>query len=165
VTRTILLASVAAFAAATPAFAQDAAPAPVSSFTGGHIGANVGFADDDVFGTEIFTYGVDAGYDYGLGQAVVGAAVEAQDSKDTGRDLSIVGRAGVKAAPNVLVYGLAGYTNLKVVDGFKVDGWRVGAGVEAVVAPHFSVKLEQRYSDYEYDAHIWQTVIGAGFRF
>lgn len=164
-TRTILLGAVAAFAAATPAVAQDAVPAPVSAFTGGHIGANVGFADEDIFGTEVFTYGIDAGYDYDLGQAVIGATVEAQDSKDTGRDLSIVGRAGVKAAPTVLVYGLAGYTNLKVIDGLKVDGWRVGAGVEAVVAPHFSVKVEQRYSDYEYDAHIWQTLVGAGFRF
>jgi outer membrane immunogenic protein len=164
VTRTILLASVAAFAAATPAFAQDAIPAPVSNFTGAHIGANVGFADDDAFGTEVFTYGVDAGYDYDLGQAVVGATAEAQDSDDTGRDLSIVGRAGIKAAPNVLVYGLAGYSNLKVL-GIKLDGVRFGGGVEAKMGPNFSVKLEQRYTDYEYDAHIWQTVLGAGFRF
>ena len=164
-TRTILLASVAAFAAATPALAQDAAPAPVGTFTGGHIGATVGFADDDAFGTEIFTYGVDAGYDYDLGQAVVGATVEAQDSDDTGRDLSIVGRAGVKATPTVLIYALGGYSNLKVVDGLKIDGFRAGGGVEAKIGPNFSVKLEQRYTDYEYDAHVWQTVLGAGFRF
>lgn len=162
-TRTILLAAAAAIAVASPAYAQDAAPAP--AFTGGHVGAVVGFADEDIFGTEAFTYGIDAGYDYDLGSAVIGATAEVQDSDDTGRDLSIVGRAGVKAAPNVLVYGLAGYTNLKVIDGLKIDGFRVGAGVEAVVAPHFSVKVEQRYSDYEYDAHVWQTVVGAGFRF
>jgi outer membrane immunogenic protein len=167
VTRTILFASVAALATATPAFAQDAAPAPVSvgTFTGGHIGAQVGFADDDAFGTEIFTYGVDAGYDYDLGQTVVGATVEAQDSDDTGRDLSIVARAGVKATPTVLIYALGGYSNLKVVDGLKIDGFRAGGGVEAKIGPNFSVKLEQRYTDYEYDAHVWQTVLGAGFRF
>lgn len=162
VSRMLFIATVAAATIATPALAQEAAP---STFTGARIGANVGFADDDLFGTEVFTYGVEGGYDVDLGGAVVGATAEVQDSKDTGRDLSLTARAGVKATPTTLVYGLAGYSNLKVFDGLKLDGLRLGAGVEVAAAPNVSVKFEQRYTDYELGAHIWQSVVGIGFRF
>ena len=163
-----LLAAAVAFTVATPAAAQDApAAAPAPTFNGGHFGVNVGFADDDIFGTEIFTYGVEAGYDADLGNVVVGATAEFQDSKDTGRDLSIVGRAGFKPTSNVLVYGLAGYSNLKVFDGFKLDGIRVGGGVEfkPVSGSPVSIKLEQRYTNYELGAEAYQSVLGLGFRF
>lgn len=162
----ILLAAAAAIAFASPAIAQDAAQAaPAATFTGPHVGVNVGFADDDIFGTELFTYGIDAGYDFDFGGAVVGAVAEVQDSKDTGRELSIAGRAGVKPSSNVLVYGLAGYSNLKVVDGVKLDGFRVGGGIEIVPTQKVSVKVEQRYTDYEFGLEAWQTVLGVGFRF
>jgi outer membrane immunogenic protein len=161
----ILFAALAAATAltATPALAQDAAPA-ASSFTGPRVGLNVGFADEDVFGTELFTYGVEAGYDFDLGSAVVGVTAEAQDSDETGRDLSIVGRAGFKATPKFLVYALGGYTNLKV-SSFTLDGYRLGGGVEFAPAQHVSLKLEQRYSNYELGLDAWQTVAGIGYRF
>lgn len=164
----ILLAAAAAIASASPAYAQDAAQAaPAATFTGPHVGVNVGFADDDIFGTELFTYGIDAGYDFDFGGAVVGAVAEVQDSKDTGRELSIAGRAGVKPSSNVLVYGLAGYSNLKVFDGFKLDGIRVGGGVEfkPVSGSPVSIKLEQRYTNYELGAEAYQSVLGLGFHF
>lgn len=159
---------IAAFAAATalgatPAFAQDAA-APVASFTGPRVGLDVGVADQDIFGTEAFTYGLEAGYDYDLGTAVIGATAEVQDSDDTGRDLSAVARVGAKPAANLLVYALGGYTNLKVA-GYTLDGYRLGGGVEFVPTQHVSVKLEQRYSNYELGAEVYQTVLGVGYRF
>jgi outer membrane immunogenic protein len=162
----IFLAAAAAIAFASPAAAQDApASAPTATFTGGHVGLNAGFADDDIFGTEVFTYGVDAGYDFDLGVGVVGVVAEVQDSDDTGRELSIAGRVGAKPSNNVLVYGLAGYSNLEVIDNFDIDGVRVGAGIEVIAAPNVSVKVEQRYTDYEFGAEAWQTVLGVGFRF
>jgi outer membrane immunogenic protein len=167
-TRMIILAAAAAMAAATPAAAQEAPAAeaaPTNSFTGGHVGLNIGFADEDVFGTELFTYGVEVGYDYDFGGAVVGAVAEIQDSDDTGRELSLSGRVGAKPARNVLVYGLAGYANLEIVDDLEIDGLRLGGGVEVAPAPHVSVKLEQRYTNYEFDVDAWQTVLGVGFRF
>ncbi|TFI56815.1 porin family protein [Sphingomonas parva] len=144
---------------AAPAFAQSA------NFAGPRVGATVGFADDDFLGTETFTYGANVGYDFDLGNAVVGVTGEYQDSDDTGRDLSIVARAGAPVGSKALVYGLAGYTNLGSGTGFSLDGARVGAGVEVAVTPNVFLNLEQRYSNYEAGVDGFQTVAGLGFRF
>lgn len=164
--RMIMVAAAAAFVAAAPAAAQEATTG--TTFTGPRAGVNVGFADEDVLGTEAFTYGVEVGYDLEVEGAVVGISAELQDSKDTGRDIAIVGRLGAKASPNILVYGLAGYTNLKIVDGFKLDGFRVGLGAEVAVTENVFGKVEQRYSNYprlDGDFDGFQTVVGVGFRF
>lgn len=157
----MLIASVAALVLATPALAQEA-----PTFTGARIGGNIGFADDDVFGDEAFTYGVEAGYDFDLGSAVVGIGAELQDSSDSGRDISVVARAGAKAADNVLIYALGGYSNLKVL-GVKLDGFRIGGGVEVAVGPNAFVKFEHRYTNYDAGGNddVHQNLIGAGFRF
>jgi outer membrane immunogenic protein len=162
--RFALLAAVAAFTAAAPAAAQDAA-ADTATFTGPRIGLNIGLADDDIFGTEAFTYGAEAGYDADLGGAVLGASVELQDSKDTGRDIGITARLGAKVGSNGLIYATGGYTNLKVFDGLKLDGYRIGVGGELALGGTAFVKLEQRYSNYELGAEIYQTVLGVGVRF
>ena len=161
--RFALMAAVAAFAAAAPAAAQDTAA--TATFTGPRVGLNVGFADDNFFGTEAFTYGVEAGYDADLGGAVVGASVELQDSDDTGRDIGVTGRIGGKIGSNGLLYVTGGYTNLKVFDGFKLDGVRFGVGGELALGQTAFVKLEQRYSNYELGAETYQTVLGVGVRF
>ena len=75
----ISLALAATAFVAAPAMAQDTA-----TFTGPRIGANVGFADDNIFGTEAFTYGVELGYDFDAGGAVVGVTAEVQDNKQIG---------------------------------------------------------------------------------
>lgn len=161
-TRISILAA-AALAVATPALAQET-PVATAGFNGPRVGLNIGVADEDFGGTEAFTYGVELGYDFDLGGGVVGVAGEVQDSDDTGREFAIGARAGVKASRNVLVYGTASYANLKVA-GFKLDGVRFGAGLEALVTPNVSVKLEQRYTDYEFGLDAWQTVAGVGFHF
>lgn len=157
----IILAAVAATAIATPAFAQDASS---TSFEGARIGANIGFADDHIFGTESFTYGVEAGYDFNLGGAVAGATVELQDSKDLDREIALTGRVGAKVGSNALVYGVAGYSNLKAY-GYKFDGFRLGAGVEFAPTKNMFVKVEQRYGNYQYGIDLWQTAVGVGVRF
>ncbi|KEQ52792.1 outer membrane protein [Sphingobium chlorophenolicum] len=126
-------------------------------------------------------YGVGAGYDVNLGSAVIGVEGEYTDSTakssrtdftdqfgfgrvKQGRDLYIGARAGILASPNTLVYVKGGYTNTKlnVLAGdtnqetdtnFKLDGWRIGAGVERAINANTFAKLEYRYSKYE-DAHI-----------
>lgn len=159
----ILIAAALAATVATPALAQDAAPA--NTFNGVRFDAQIGFADDDIFGTEAFTYGVEAGYDFDLGGAVAGPYVGLQDSDDTGREYSIGGRIGAKVSSNALVYGAVGYTNLEVVDDFDIDGVRFGLGIEVAPAKNVYIKAEQRYANYEYGAELWQTVLGVGFRF
>jgi outer membrane immunogenic protein len=159
----ILIAAALAATVATPALAQDAAPA--NNFTGPRIDAQIGVADDDIFGTEAFTYGVEAGYDFDLGGAVAGLSVGLQDSDDTGREISAGGRLGAKVGDKALVYGAVAYSNIKVVDDFNLDGVRFGLGVEVAPANHVYIKAEQRYANYELGAKLWQTVLGVGYRF
>jgi outer membrane immunogenic protein len=155
----------AAVLAATTAFAT---PAFAADFTGPRVAVNVGLADDDFGGAEAFTYGINAGYDFDLGGAVVGGTIEYQDSSEdgAGRDLSATVRAGGKAGENVLIYGLAGYTNLGVEDAdFNLDGFRTGAGVEVALGSNAFGQVEYRYSNYELDVDGHQFVVGVGFRF
>jgi outer membrane immunogenic protein len=151
-------------------------------------------------------YGVGVGFDFDLGGIVAGVEGEFSESTGkqeidesidapffgrikTGRDLYVGGRLGVRAAPSTLVYGKAGYTNTKIDARFedaaanaldfddKVDGWRLGAGVEQLFGQNAFAKLEYRYSKYgdlEYegtdmeadiDLDRHQFVAGIGFRF
>ena len=157
----ILIVALAATAfVATPAMAQDAAP----TFTGARLGVNVGFADDNIFGTESFTYGADVGYDFAAGGAILGVTAEIEDSKDLTRALALTARAGARVGTNGLLYVAGGYSNLRAY-GVSVDGFRLAAGGELAVGSRAYVKLEQRYGNYEYGIDLYQTVIGAGIRF
>ena len=147
---------------ATPAMAQDAAPG--STFTGPRVGVNVGFADDNIFGTEAFTYGADVGYDFAAGGAILGVTAEIEDSKDLTRALALTARAGARVGTNGLLYVAGGYSNLRAY-GVSVDGFRLAAGGELALGSMAYVKLEQRYGNYEYGIDLHQTVIGAGIRF
>ncbi|MCM8731080.1 outer membrane protein [Hephaestia sp. GCM10023244] len=180
---TALAATTAAGGFAAPALAQDA------TFTGPRIGVIAGYdvmrpgstEDSDIAGKNEsangLLYGVDAGYDIGVGNAVIGAEAEISGSTakvkngpvDTndfgygrvkaGRDLYIGARAGFRAGPSTLVYAKGGYTNqrldLTASDGqtetgrhYNLDGYRVGAGVEQAVGTNAYAKLEYRYSNY-----------------
>lgn len=145
---------------------------------GSDIDNNNGRDDQSIDG---LLYGVGAGYDINLGGAVVGVEGEYTDSTaksdrydltdqfgfgrvSQGRDLYIGARAGILASPNTLVYVKGGYTNTKlnVLAGdtdettdtaFKLDGWRIGGGVERAINQNTFAKLEYRYSKYD-SAHI-----------
>lgn len=157
-----------------------------------------------------FMYGAEFGYDVNLGNVVVGADAEISDSTakvdynnpgpnyfgygsvKTGRDLYAGARIGVIAAPNTLVYAKAGYSNARLdavaSDGttelgrnFKLDGYRIGAGVERQINDRVFAKLEYRYSnysdaklefnqggtinDFNVDTDRHQVVAGVGIRF
>lgn len=182
-----LLVATSAAALATPAMAQDA-DAP---FTGPRIGITAGWDsiqagsssdidnepgnnDQSIDGV---AYGVNLGYDFDLGGAVVGIEGEYTDSTaktefnngdfegfgfgkvDAGRDLYIGARVGAKVAPDVLLYAKGGYTNAKLnilnnngtaetnYD-YKIDGWRAGAGVEYAISGNTYMNVEYRYSNY-----------------
>ena len=145
---------------------------------GSDVDNNNGRDDQSIDG---LLYGVGAGYDINLGSAVVGVEGEYTDSTaksdrydltdqfgfgrvSQGRDLYIGARAGILASPNTLVYVKGGYTNttLNVLAGdtdettdtaFKLDGWRIGGGVERAINQNTFAKLEYRYSKYD-SAHI-----------
>ena len=190
--RKYLLVALLAATAATPAFAQDAAP-----FTGPRVEAIVGYETTDVEDENSggVTYGGALGYDFNLGGAVAGVEVELSDSTvdecisgidvagdelcaQLGRDIYVGGRVGAVLGSNTLLYAKAGYVNGRVNlqydapgsaddfdDGVNLDGVRVGAGVEFALSGNAYAKTEYRYSNYEagYDKH--QVVAGIGFRF
>ncbi len=182
---TLLVAgSLVAFAA--PAMAQDAD----SNFDGFRVQGVTGWdalqagssVDDDGVDNndqsiDGVVYGVQAGYDFDLGGAVVGLEAELSDSTakteytngdfegfgfgqvDAGRDLFLGARVGAKVAPDLLLYAKGGYTNAKLNilsnDGtteydqtFDLDGWRAGAGVEYAINPSTFMNVEYRYSNY-----------------
>lgn len=145
---------------ATPAAAQEA-----EKFEGARVGANIGFADEDLFGTSEFTYGAEIGYDLAAGDTLVlGVTAGLEKSDDIDRELSLSGRVGVATSDTFMIYGTAGYSNLEVLD-IKFDGVRFGLGGELALGENAYAKIEQRYGNYEAGLDIWQTVIGAGFRF
>ncbi|MEJ7926469.1 outer membrane beta-barrel protein [Sphingobium sp. AN641] len=140
---------------------------------GSDVDNNNGRDDQSIDG---LLYGVGAGYDVAVGGAVLGVEAEYTDSTaksdrfdytdtfgfgrvDAKRDLYVGARAGILANPATLVYVKGGYTNAKlgVLAGdtnqetnrsFKLDGWRIGAGVERALTSNSFAKVEYRYSKY-----------------
>lgn len=160
--------------------------------------------------TEGFLYGVELGYDLPLGGAVLGIEGEWSDSTaktradhrdpnffgygevSTGRDLYLGARLGFAAGAGTLIYAKGGYTNARLdvlvsngaaesAERFRLDGWRIGAGVERSIGRSTYAKLEYRYSNYtdadfqfrdgaatstfEVDTDRHQIVAGVGVRF
>ncbi|MES2055191.1 MAG: porin family protein [Pseudomonadota bacterium] len=185
-----LLASVAMFAVATPALAQEA----TEEFKGGvrvegravldHAKASV---NKDSIGKTGFGYGVEAGYDAALSGFVLGAyvGIEGATTKicelstciKSGRNLTAGVRAGAVVG-NGLLYAKGGYTNgrLKVQDtdlSGTADGFHLGVGYEYNVSAKTYVKAEYVYTNYSVgddlgtnvDLQRHQGVIGVGFRF
>lgn len=182
--RFLLSAAVAATALATPAFAQEAK----GDFTGLRLEGLVGY-------DESLTYGGAAGFDFQSGGAVLGLEGEYLESSDkeceatvapvggrlcdfVGRDIYVGGRVGAAVAPGTLIYAKAGYTNVRLgatldngagstslIFSQKLDGIRVGAGVEQKLGGKFYVKGEYRYSDYEAGTRKHDAVVGLGIRF
>jgi outer membrane immunogenic protein len=163
---------VLAAASATPAFAQDAAPA----FSGGHIEAIGGY--DSISGggdsQSGLAFGISGGYDFRSGNTVFGIELEATESTtedsgvEAGRELYAGARIGAVVSPNVLIYAKAGYTSARASvggSGVNFDRFRAGAGVEVLLGSNFSIRGEYRYSNYEADLSRNQGVIGLGFRF
>lgn len=150
----------AAALAATPALAQDAG--------GARIGVELGVLDDDFLGTEEISYGALAGYDFNLGNVVVGPVVGYTSMFDNDfdlRELSAGGRIGAKLGAGSLVYGAVSYSNIDA-DDFpgSVDGVKFGLGFEKDFGG-FYANVETRYGNYQYDLETFQTVIGAGVKF
>ncbi len=177
---------------AAPALARDdrpPAPQEARDFDGARLEAVIG-SDGEL------TYGGGLGYDFQSGKAVFGIEGEALFSSarecetlmsniqdrlcaEAGRDLYVGGRVGFAIGARTLLYGKAGYTNLRVKDTYdpgtsggtvfeltrELDGIRVGAGIEQKIGGSLSVKGEYRYSNYEAGSRKHDVVVGLGLRF
>jgi len=177
----VALGAISAFAAISPAAAQE------TSLSGLYLGVLAGYdsvhlsADGEGGSKDGFDYGLVAGYDYDLGNALVGLEAEISDSSAnvtetdllvTGdsakltadRDIYIGARLGAKVAPRTLLYVKGGYTNARfslsytdgaetIADGENLSGYRLGAGVQYSLG-RAAIRGEYRYSNYgnyEYD--------------
>jgi len=164
--------------AATPAFAQDTAPE--KKFDGPYVAVIGGIeeAGNTSTGNEGAIYGGAVGYDHQAGKLVVGIEGEATGSTtrhcvssictDSGRDLYAGARVGYVVGGRTMLYAKAGYDNAEVglpMGKRKLDGVRVGGGVETNLTGRAFVRAEYRYSDLQQDAHKQQGTVGVGLRF
>ena len=202
--KSILALAVTSVFVATPAFAQDATPFTGPYVGGVLGVDSVELESNGLDGNDKGTiYGGVIGYDMNLGGVIVGLEGEYTESEasesqrniltagdkaslNAGRDLYAGARVGYQIDPNAMLYVKGGYTNAKaklsyddnVGNAFsisdKLDGYRVGGGLEAS-ANNMFVRLEYRYSDYgkyetsslvpNIDTSRHQGVVMAGLRF
>jgi outer membrane immunogenic protein len=178
-----------ALAADLPARAYTKAPAvaPLPTWTGLYIGAMGGYgAEDAGFGSMKGGFGGGTlGYNWQTGQLVFGVEADAAWSNINAsvvapglfsasakiQDLGTVrGRFGY-AFDQVLVYGTGGYAwadtklsatalGVSVSDSQVLNGWTAGAGIEAMFAPHWSIKAEYLYR--RFSGHTFFTSVVPG---
>ena len=169
----MILAALGASLAASPAMAQG------GFYVGGlagYQGLHVKSADGTVSAkADSAVYGVDAGYDIGLGHAFVGVEGElstssgstqfpssfngAYNSLKANGQYYVGARAGVALTPGISAYGKVGYTSLgtkaftssgslaELKD--RTDGIRYGAGLQFNLPGPLEARVEYRRSDYK----------------
>ncbi len=209
--KTTLIAAALATGAAFPALAGSITPveadpviipaAPVApaspNWTGFYAGGQLGYADVNGDGTLIpaapfsangddMIGGLIAGYDYDLGDWVVGAGID-YDWTDIGLSTAAVPglkmdniwrlklRGGYKIG-NGLLYGTGGYANADTNLLGDADGYFIGAGYEHMLTQNFSIGGEVLYHQFDnfknipggvadYDADVTTAQVRATFRF
>lgn len=187
-----LAAVLAAGGVASPVLAQDAEPASAkpSDFTGFKLEGLAGYDEGFVYGVGAgydrqfgkLVLGAEGEISDSTDKECLTSAFAPGDRfcSGSGRNLYVGGRIGVAVAPTTLLYGKIGYTNQRVktdytagtpkaFDSFsisgKLDGIRLGAGLEQKLGGNAYVKGEYRYSDYENGSRRHDGVVGVGFRF
>ena len=171
--KTLALAALAVGLAATPAMAQGGL---YVGAIGGHEGLDVEASDGSVTAdADSAVYGINAGYDLGLGSAFVGVEGElstssgdtqfpgtftgARDGLEANGQYYLGARAGFALTPGIAAYGKIGYTALdtkaftssgtlgELKD--KAGGLRFGGGLQVQLPGPLEARLEYRGSRYK----------------
>jgi outer membrane immunogenic protein len=154
-----------------------AAAIAINNWTGFYIGAMGGYAEENSSGVGSLSGGFaggTVGYNWQSGNLVLGLEADAAWS-DVSATVGIVGLASVTdtirsmgtvrgrigyAFDQVLVYGTGGYAwadnrlsatvlGVSIAESHIHSGWTLGAGVEVMFAPKWSVKAEYLYRSFE----------------
>jgi outer membrane immunogenic protein len=152
--------------AAIAALMASSTPALASNFTG--VRAEVTAGADNVtqgIDTTDVTYGVGVGVDAEVYKNVI-VGVEANvDNVFDRRNIGASARLGLVVSDDVMVYGKVGYANWEDVTSKKLDGLRLGAGLEYHVVGPFYVGGEYRYTDFAGKTGQHGGFLKAGMRF
>ncbi|MCV2864339.1 outer membrane protein [Albidovulum sediminicola] len=170
------LALIAAIAGAAPAFAgglSELVPEPViqpvvplatgADWTGGYVTGRLGYGDvTDPTGGDGLTYGIGGGYDWDLGDWVVGVAGNYDganiDLDTAGDSLDSIARLGVRAGRDLgstLVYATAGAARADATIGgadLSDSGWYAGIGLDYALTDRMTVGgelLTNRFDDFD----------------
>jgi outer membrane immunogenic protein len=176
----VALSMAPALAADLPARAYTKAPpavAPLPTWTGFYIGAMGGWGKEDTDNLAMsggFAGGT-LGYNWQTGPVVFGVAADAAwaDIKASNSLLGVTASAKIQdmgtvrgrigyAFDQVLFYGTGGYAwadtklsasglGASISDSKVLSGWTAGGGIEAMFAPHWSVKGEYLYRSFSGD--------------
>ena len=183
--------AVAADLAARPYTKAPAAAIAINNWTGFYLGAMGGYAQENSSGIGTLSGGFaggTAGYNWQTGNLVLGIEADAAwadvgatiglfgglaSVSDKIRDMGTVrGRVGY-AFDSVLIYGTGGWAwsdnrltatalGASISDSKFHSGWTVGAGVEVMFAPKWSVKAEYLYRSFESQNYFAGVVRPAG---
>ena len=126
-----------------------------------------------------FVAGVEGGFSIASSDKLRGGNGTTSVTIDPKRSFDATARAGYLVTPETLVYIRGGYANERIrmtmasASGTSTmsenrDGWLIGGGVERVLMPHVSARLEYRFTDLgdskgTYDRH--QVLAGVAYRF
>lgn len=143
-----------------------AAPAYANEFGGVYASATAG--TDNVTklpdSTDI-VYGANAGVNIPVGEAILGFEATVDNVFERNREIGASARLGYDLG-GVMPYVEAGYTNYRDVFSRKLDGLRVGGGIEANISRNAFVSAEYRYTDFSNsNAGKHAGLVGVGIRF
>jgi outer membrane immunogenic protein len=162
----------------------------INNWGGFYIGAMGGYAQENSDGLGTLSGGFaggTAGYNWQMGNVVLGIEADAAWA-DVGATVGIVGLASASstirdmgtvrgrvgyAFDSVLIYGTAGYAwadnritatalGASISDSQVHSGWTVGAGVEVMFAPKWSVKAEYLYRSFASQNYFAGPILAAG---
>jgi outer membrane immunogenic protein len=160
----------------------------INNWGGFYIGAMGGYAQENSDGLGTLSGGFaggTAGYNWQMGNVVLGIEADAAWA-DVGATVGIVGLASASstirdmgtvrgrvgyAFDSVLIYGTGGYAwadnritatalGASISDSQVHSGWTVGAGVEVMFAPKWSVKAEYLYRSFQGETYFSGIVPG-----
>lgn len=124
------------------------APAYANDFSGPRVEITAGYNDvsKDTIRNPNIAYGTELGYDAGIGSKVTAGVYAGVDNVFDRVNFNVGGRVGYTINTHTLLYVKGGYDNYRNVFSKKLEGFRLGGGLETNIAGPVYGKLEYRHT-------------------